>query len=78
MLRFLLFLFILYLIYKVFQKLMGGPKKVSGSPGGKKVIDQMKACPQCGTYNPSRQAYAYKGLYFCDRQCLKAYQKEAV
>lgn len=41
-----------------------------------KIIDEMKACPQCGTYNLSQIALVKKGLYFCNRECHEAYQTQ--
>lgn len=75
MLRILIFLVIIYLIAKVIKKLVKSSLQTT-RPKDDRVIDQMVACPRCGTYNPSQRAHSYKGLYFCDRQCLKAYQKE--
>jgi YHS domain-containing protein len=33
------------------------------------VIDEMRRCPVCGTYNPTRLAYRKKELYFCNERC---------
>lgn len=43
-----------------------GPMGPVGSSG---VIDEMKRCPTCGTYNPTRLAYRKKDLYFCNARC---------
>lgn len=42
------------------------PQSPAGSGG---VIDEMKRCPTCGTYNPTRLAYRKKDLYFCNDRC---------
>lgn len=43
-----------------------GPSGPMGSSG---VIDEMKRCPTCGTYNPTRLGYRKKDLYFCNARC---------
>jgi len=40
---------------------------VHEGPSG--IIDEMKRCPTCGTYNPTRLAYRKKDLYFCNDRC---------
>ncbi len=42
-------------------------------PPPPRVVDEMKPCPTCGTFNPTRLAYEKKGLYFCDERCHEAY-----
>lgn len=85
MIRFLILVAIIYLLLRLvsrfFSKAKQGPKfrarsvpRAAGSGSGPtKVIDEMKACPQCGTFNPTRLAYEKKGLYFCEARCHEAY-----
>lgn len=56
----------------------GTSRGTSAPPKTGKVIDEMKACPNCGTYNPSQLAYVQKDLYFCNRECHASYQKNSV
>ena len=85
MLRFLIFVAIIYLLLRLlgrlFSKAKHGPKfrprtapRAAGpGSGSAKVIDEMKACPHCGTFNPTRLAYEKKVLYFCEARCHEAY-----
>ncbi len=95
MLRIILLIVLLYILYRLIFVTSGGlkkllknffstPEKHPYSPGTKipdreRVIDEMKSCPQCGTYNPARTAFRSKelyGLYFCNERCHEAYLKE--
>ncbi len=35
-----------------------------------KIVDEMKRCPVCGTYNPKTFARVHRGEYFCDESCV--------
>ena len=83
------FLFLVLLVYYLLRWLRGllpkprlrprqGPQNPPGPMGRPpssqpKVIDEMKPCPACGTFNPTRLAYEKKGLYFCDQRCHEAF-----
>ena len=86
MLRLLLFLILLYLLLRLLRRppIQGKassrsrpkepPRAQPRPPGGApKVVDEMKPCPQCGTYNPTRLAYVKNELYFCDQRCHEAF-----
>jgi hypothetical protein len=82
MIRILLLIFLIYLFYRFLAWFRDIPKKSSPSarnksrpaPAKKPVIDEMKACAQCGTYQPARSAFQKNGLYFCNYECHEAYQ----
>ncbi|HKY63684.1 MAG TPA: hypothetical protein VJR29_09715 [bacterium] len=67
--------FLLRLVRRVVASLASGASsprprpKPSTGPAGSGVIDEMKRCPTCGTYNPTRLAYRKKDLYFCNDRC---------
>ena len=83
MVRIIIFLILLYLVYRIWVWLRRLPNKLFGAQatqgrsarGPGRVLDEMKPCPQCGTYNPTQMAAQYKGLYFCDQRCHEAYLK---
>ena len=85
MLRIILLLILLYLLYRVakgvwriFSTLHSAKKGSRFQRPSPPVMDQMKPCAHCGTYVPSKIAVQEKGLYFCDRRCQKAHQRESV
>ncbi|MFO1463508.1 MAG: hypothetical protein U1F66_06995 [bacterium] len=83
MLRLLILALFVYFVLRLIRRLLlrpaskarGGWQAPSGGPARPppKVIDEMKPCPACGTFNPTRLAYEKKGLYFCDQRCHEAY-----
>jgi len=82
MTRILILFLLVYLLIRLFIWLRNrtrfffqGLGSRSRPQGNSRVIDEMKACPQCGTYNPTRSALAKKGLYFCNKRCHEAYEK---
>lgn len=34
-----------------------------------RVIEEMKRCPACGTFNPKSYTLYYEGEYFCSMEC---------
>lgn len=83
MLRIILLLILLYFLYRIAKGVwkifstLSRPKRPGGYPGSPPaVMDQMVPCAHCGTYVPSKIAVSQKGLYFCDRRCQKAHQRE--
>lgn len=34
-----------------------------------RIIEEMKRCPACGTFNPKSYALYYEGEYFCSIEC---------
>ncbi len=34
-----------------------------------RVIEEMKRCPSCGTFNPKSYTLYYEGEYFCSMEC---------
>jgi hypothetical protein len=77
MVRLFLLALIIYVLLRVLRRVVSllapktssarsGSSSPSGSGG---VIDEMKRCPTCGTYNPTRLAYRKKDLYFCSQRC---------
>ncbi len=88
MIRLLLLLIIFFLVIRVLFRIFSGPWKAfkkgvfagggnleGGDPRAGPVVDEMRACAQCGTYTPSRNAYRKKTLYFCNKQCHEAFVK---
>ncbi|HCU25271.1 MAG TPA: hypothetical protein DF383_09650 [Deltaproteobacteria bacterium] len=90
MFRFILYAFLLYLLFRLLRRLTqrGGassrsktwssqrvPPRHSTPRRPPQVIDEMKPCPACGTFNPTRLAFPQKNLYFCNRRCHEAYLK---
>lgn len=86
MLRFVLLVIAVYLALRLLRRILlrprnpgafrprQAPTRPGPSPSGPpKVIDEMKPCPACGTFNPTRLAYEKKGLYFCEKRCHEAY-----
>ncbi len=86
MLRFVLLVIAVYLALRLLRRILLRPRnpgpfrsrqaapRHDPSPSGPpKVIDEMKPCPACGTFNPTRLAYEKKGLYFCEKRCHEAY-----
>ncbi len=52
---------------KAYSNPYGNPTARQESP----LIDEMKKCPTCGTFNPMSIALRRGSEYFCDTQCLK-------
>ncbi len=84
MFSFFLFLFFSYLILRSLIPKRAPPKKRDRNPNQESysnsqraspserqmiVIDEMKKCPTCGTFNPKSHALEYKGKYYCDVKC---------
>ncbi|MBF0491838.1 MAG: hypothetical protein HQM15_03570 [Deltaproteobacteria bacterium] len=81
--RFLIFIFCLYVLFKMFRGNSGnkGPVKPRqgfrnsyAGPSAKQeapLIDEMKKCPTCGTFNPTAIALRRGSEFFCDEKCLK-------
>jgi len=84
MVRILILLLLIYLGYRFFiwmrhlpnRILSHGFRKGPRAPDKRNVIDEMKACAHCGTYQPARSAFQKNGLYFCNRECHEAYRRE--
>lgn len=56
-----------------------GPLQKRGEGDGTQsqlVKDTIIPCPTCGTYNPSKEAYSYKGKYYCNQHCFENSLKE--
>lgn len=34
-----------------------------------RVIEEMKRCPACGTFNPKSYALLFQGEFFCSMEC---------
>ncbi len=80
MFEFLIGIFLFYLLYKTFIKPLFAPKQkktqqrssrrrpppVYGAP---MVVEEMKRCPTCGTFNPKSLALLDKEQYFCSIEC---------
>jgi formamidopyrimidine-DNA glycosylase len=84
MFRIILLLILLYFLYriakgvwKIFSTLSKAKKAGRYQGSSTPVMDQMVPCAHCGTYVPSKIAVSQKGLYFCDRRCQKAHQRES-
>lgn len=47
------------------------PSADEGAPRGERarVIEEMKRCPACGTFNPKSYALYFEGEYFCGMDC---------
>ena len=86
MIRFVLLVVFVYLLLRMLTRMFskapksGGfraqkppPRRDRPPPGPPRIVDEMKPCPSCGTFNPTRLAYEKKGLYFCDQRCHEAY-----
>lgn len=81
MLRIFLFFLCLYIFYLLFfskrdpkkgkkQKFRvfhGGPPPPSEEQN--LIVDEMKRCPSCGTFNPKSHAVKFQGEYFCNEEC---------
>jgi len=86
MLDLILVALFVYIVLRMIRRLLVGPgpqrrpppppPSANGErrpPPPPRVVDEMKPCPACGTFNPTRLAYEKKGLYFCDERCHEAY-----
>lgn len=79
MLRLFFLAIVIYLLLRLVRRVVSSlasgasaPRPTSSAPqgpAGSGVIDEMKRCPTCGTYNPTRLAYRKKDLYFCNDRC---------
>jgi len=75
MLRILLILICIYILYKVLIPSKKGKKSrfrvvpPSAPHSQSLVVDEMKRCPSCGTFNPKSHALQFHGEYFCSEEC---------
>lgn len=80
MFEIILIAILLYYLYKRFTK-KSAPKMKGKRPQGyyastppgprpsDRVIEEMKRCPACGTFNPKSYALMFEGEYFCSMEC---------
>lgn len=79
MIRFLLALAAIYFIYWLVTKDSKSKAKAkqrkrpppSSASSSHMILDEMKRCPTCDTFNPKSYAYFLKGAYYCDAQCAQ-------
>ena len=82
MVRILLFILCIYIVYRLLvpSKKDGSKKKSrfrvvyppppsQSPPSQSLVVDEMKRCPSCGTFNPKSHALLFHGEYFCNEEC---------
>ena len=82
MLRILFFILCLYIFYLLFFSKKKDDKKSrkqrfrvvypppdSNPPSQNLIVDEMKRCPACGTFNPKSHAVESHGEYFCNEEC---------
>lgn len=72
--------FFIYYIYRLYsrRKIQNTshkktrPFQTDSSPkpnSQSRVIEEMKRCPACGTFNPKSYALYFEGEYFCSMDC---------
>ena len=78
--RYILLAFIVYTIFKWIWKVDKSKQKKPPAQQGKRVVEEMKQDPVCGTYVPASLAVtaSHKGatVYFCSSACRDKFNEK--